>query len=106
MVEFLLKNGSNPNVMQYNERTPLHEAARFGEQYIRTDCNSIFLLINLMTVNFFFKTGELKAGIALIKHGANPNIGGERTGWRPLQEAVKYGNHSTCSLTSSFNYDV
>lgn len=28
----------------------------------------------------------------LFKFGANPNIGGERTGWKPLQESVKNGN--------------
>lgn len=31
LVEFLLMNGSNPNTVQYNERTPLHESARWGE---------------------------------------------------------------------------
>lgn len=31
LAEFLLKNGSNPNTVLYNERTPLHESARWGE---------------------------------------------------------------------------
>lgn len=65
LVDLLLRNGSNPNLVLYNERTPLHESARWG---------------------------ELKVAKVLIKYGANPNIGGERTGWRPLQEAVKNGN--------------
>lgn len=65
LVELLLRNGSDPNLVLYNERTPLHESARWG---------------------------ELKVAKVLIKYGANPNIGGERTGWRPLQEAVKNGN--------------
>lgn len=70
MVEFLLESGSNPNLILYNERTPLHEAARWG---------------------------ELKVANVLLQKGANPNIGGAKTGWLVLQEAAKYGKNDTCS---------
>lgn len=60
-------------------------------------------MINLIEITW--KKGELGVAQVLIKHGANPNIGGERTGWRPLQEAVKNGNQLAHSIPWNIYYN-
>lgn len=52
------------------------------------------------------KKGELTVAEILIKNGANPNIGGEKTGWTPLQEAAKYGHDEFIKLLISKGANV